>query len=210
MTEDYEYYGTYDPDASGQVTLEDGIRDWLWTAGLMLEYINSEKPDILDTFLEYVERKYFMELKDSTLTLDDVDFERIRNDDSLLGSYPNIKDLCLQIGMKYLSLEKGYHLPEEKEQFRYVDLLRAKHMLLYHRITTLVEILGREDAIQFYQDFVHFWGKELAKKEQTTSTYPEIRESTVKFWKESNAFEFGVVDIDDHQYLAKFDRCVWY
>lgn len=210
MTNDYEYYGTYDPDATGDIDLEDGIRDWLWTAGLMFEFISAEKPEILDAFLEKIESKYSNELEKPTLTLSDVDFHKVRDDSSLLSSFPNIKDLCLQIGLKYISLEKGYSLLGEEEPIKYLEILRAKHILLYHRITTLVEILGREDGIQFYKDFVDYWGKELAKKEQITTKYVDLRKSAVKFYIESNAFEFGVVDIDDHQFLAKFDKCVWH
>jgi hypothetical protein len=112
--------------------------------------------------------------------------------------------------MKYLSLKKGYSLPGEDEQLKYYDILRAKHMLLYHRISALVEILGREDGIQFYKDFVHHWGKEMAKKTPVARNIQDVMNSSVKFWKESNAFEFGVVYLDDHQFLAKFDKCVWH
>ncbi len=210
MTDNYEYFGTYDVDAKATIDLEEQIRDWLWSAELMVEFISVDRPEILDTFLKIIEAKYSNDLENTTLTLSDVDFHKVRDDSSLLGSYPNIKDFCLLIGLKYISLEKGYSLSGEKEPTKRLEILRAKHILLYHRITTLVEILGRENGIQFYKDFVNYWGKELAKKEQDTTKYADLRISAVKFYIESNGFEFGVVDIDDYQFLAKFDKCVWH
>ncbi len=176
----------------------------------MFEFISINKPVILDAFLENIETKYSDDLENTSFNLSDVGFDKIGNNQSILGSYTHIKDLCLRLIMKYIPLEKGYSLTEERVGIRYHDYLHAKHMLLYYRINALVEILGRESGIQFYKDFVQYWGKELAKKEQTTTKYEELRKSAVKFWKDSNAFEFGVTDIDERAFLAKFDRCVWH
>ncbi len=210
MIDNYEYYKTYDTQAKGKINLETQFCDWLWTIDLMFEFIASNKPEILDTFLENVEAKYSTELENTSFVLSKAGLDKIANDHSILNSYPNIKNLSLQLIMKYLPFPEGYYLSENEESVRYLDYLRAKHMLLYHRITALVEILGREPGIQFFKDFVQFWGKELAKKESIVVTLKEGRKSFVKFWEESGGFDFGVVDIDEDMFLAKFDKCVWH
>ena len=204
----YEYYGTYSEDASGDINLEGQIRDFLWTMELMFDYVEKNKPEIRDAFLEKVREKYSIELENSSHVLENVGFDRVAKDQTLLGSYPDFKDLSLKIIMKYIPLKEGHVLNEKKMQMRWIDYCQAKYMLLYHRITTLVDILGRESGIQFYKEFIEHWGKELAKKRKLTITYAEARENYVKSWKEGNAMEFGVVDIDDASFLAKFDRCV--
>ncbi|MCK5266352.1 MAG: L-2-amino-thiazoline-4-carboxylic acid hydrolase, partial [Candidatus Thorarchaeota archaeon] len=88
------------------------------------------------------------------------------------------------------------------------DYCRAKYTLLYHQITTLVEILGREVGIDSFKDFVQFWGRELAKKGKGSHTIEQVRENRVKAWSEGGAMEFGVVDVYEAAFLAKFDRCV--
>ncbi|MHA2085266.1 MAG: L-2-amino-thiazoline-4-carboxylic acid hydrolase [Candidatus Thorarchaeota archaeon] len=210
MTDNYEYYKTYDAEAKGEINLEEQFSDWLWSMDLMFEFIESNKPEILDTFSKNVEAKYSHELEQTSFVLSEVGLDRIANDQSILDSYPNIKNLSLQLIMKYLPLPDGYSLSENKKSIRYLDYLRAKHMLLYHRIAALVEILGREPAIQFFKDFVKYWGKELAKKQMSTVTLKEGRKSFVKFWKKSGGFDFGVADIDEDMFLTKFDRCVWH
>lgn len=210
MTDNYEYYKTYDEDAKGEINLKDQICDWLWTMDLMLEFIETTRPEIFQTFLDSIETKYANELTHTSYVLSDVGFDEIADDESIMSSHTDIKNFGLQIIMKYIPLTEGYSLNEEKGSIRYVDYLRAKHVLLYHRITALVEILGRESGIEFYKDFVQFWGKELAKKQSRTVTLKEARLSFVKFWKESGGFDFGVIDIDEDMFLAKFDKCVWH
>ncbi|MHA2164046.1 MAG: L-2-amino-thiazoline-4-carboxylic acid hydrolase [Candidatus Thorarchaeota archaeon] len=208
MNPEYEYYGTYNEDARGEVDLERQIRDWLWTMDLMFDYIESSRPGIIEEFLETVERKYVRELEGTSFVLGDVGFDKIANDQTLLGSRPQFKDKGLRIIMKYIPLREGYILSEENEPIRWIDYCRAKYTLLYHQITSLVEILGRDPGIDFFKDFVQFWGKEIGKKPKGTHTIEQVRENRVKSWSEGGAMEFGVVDFYEAAFLAKFDRCV--
>ena len=41
-----------------------------------------------------------------------------------------------------------------------------------------------------------------------THSIEQVRENRVKAWKEGGAMEFGVVDVYEAAFLAKFDRCV--
>jgi len=210
MSPEYEYYGTYNDDASGDVGLEGQIRDFLYSMELMFSYIESSKPDILESFLEKVDGKYSKELEGISYVLGDVGFDKISEDHTLLGSYPHFKDLGLKIIMKYIPLKEGYVLKEEPDPIRWIDYCRAKYTLLYHKITALVEILGREPGIEFFKDFVDYWGEELAKEPKGTHTIEQVRENRVKAWNEGGAMEFGVVDVGEAAFLAKFDRCVSY
>ncbi|MFW9919459.1 MAG: L-2-amino-thiazoline-4-carboxylic acid hydrolase [Candidatus Thorarchaeota archaeon] len=209
MTPEYEYYGTYDEDAAkGEIDLNGQIRDWLLTTELMFDFIAKEKPEILDVLLRAVESRYENELERTSFILSDVGFDMIATDQTLLGPYPHIKDLGLRIVLKYIPLRDGYVLSEEKESVRWIDYCRAKYTLLYHQITSLVEVLGREDGIDVFKEFVEFWGEVLSKKPKGTHTIGQVRENRVNAWKQGNAMEFGVLDVNDATFLAKFDRCV--
>jgi len=208
MSPEYEYYGTYDEDASGQVNLDGQVRDFLKTMGLMFDFINQIRPEILEEHLQNVADKYEKELEGTSIVLDSIGFDKIENDDSLLGSYPQFKDQGLRIILKCIPLRQGYSLSDEPETIRWIDYCRTKYTLLYHQITSLVEILGREAGIETYKDFVEYWGKELAKKGKGSHAYADVREERVKSWSEGGAMEFGVVDVDEAAFLAKFDRCV--
>lgn len=207
MTLEYEYYANYDPDSSGEVNLEGHILDWLRTMELMVEFVKFGKPEILDLFLETVAGKYRSDLGQDLQVLSDLGLDRILEDESVLGFYESLKDLALQLIMKNIPFREGYFLSEEKEAIRWFDYCRAKYMLLYHGIATLVEILGREQGVAYYKDFVEHWGKELARKGKSTITLAESREAWVKSWA-SGGMNFGVVDFDNHMYLCKFDKCV--
>ncbi len=210
MSPEYEYYGTYDENAKTKVNLDEQIRDWLWTAELMFDFISTNRPEIFNSFMEKLHAKYTSDLEGDSFVLRDVGFDALLDDQSILESYTSIKELSLQLVMKYIPLEKGNRLSGELSEIRHIDHLRAKHMLLYHRITTLVDLLGREEGIRFFRDFVEFWGKKVAERGRWSVTLEQARKSLVPYWKSSNAFEFGVVDFDDSMFLAKFDRCVWH
>ncbi len=210
MNPDYEYYGSYDENAITRINLDEQIRDWFWTAELMFDFISINKPMMLDSFVETLSAKYSSEIENKSFVLSDIGLDAILDDPSILESYTSIKELSLQVVMKYLPLKEGNNLSGEILEVQHIDFLRAKHMLLYHRIASLVELLGREEGIQFFKDFVEFWGKKVAERGRWPVTYKQPRESLVPYWKSSNAFEFGVVDFDDSMFLAKFDRCIWY
>ncbi len=208
MTDSYEYYGTFDSDAKEEIDLDEQVRDWLWTTDLMIEFVSSHKRDILESFLKRVETKYSNEVNETSSTINEC-LLGILDDTSILTSHSRLKELSLRIIMKYIPLD-GITLTEEKIPVRFVDFLRAKHILLYHRITSLVELLGRKEGIDFFKDFVQYWGSEVGKTKSWPTTLKEARVQFVKYWKESGGFDFGVRDIDENMFLAKFDKCVWF
>ncbi|MFW9848602.1 MAG: L-2-amino-thiazoline-4-carboxylic acid hydrolase [Candidatus Thorarchaeota archaeon] len=210
MIPEYEYYGTYHENASCKINLEEQIHEFLWNIELMFDYIETNKPEILESFREKVENKFTEELEGTSFFPRDVGLNVILEDQSILDSYTTIKELGLKLIMKYIPLEKGDNLSGKLLEVRQIDHLRAKHMLLYHRINSLVELLGREDGIQFFKDFVEYWGKKVAEKGRWKVTLKQARESLVPYWEGSDAFEFGVGDIDENMFLTKFDRCVWF
>ncbi len=210
MIEKYEYYGRYDESAMTKVNLNQQVRDWLWNVELMLEFIRGKKPEILDSFVEGVDALYSSEVQGTSFVLAEVGFDTLVDDQSILTSYRQIKELALQVIMKYIRFEKDSNISEGIFKIKSINHLRAKHMLIYHRIATLVKLLGREDGIEFYKEFVEFWGEKVAKKGSWKVTLKQARQELVPYWENSNSFEFGVVDFDDEMFLAKFDRCVWY
>ncbi|MFW9908116.1 MAG: L-2-amino-thiazoline-4-carboxylic acid hydrolase [Candidatus Thorarchaeota archaeon] len=207
MNPEYEYYGTYTADASGDINLEGQIRDFLWTMELMFDYVKKTEPEIFDDFSKKIDEKYTKELGNASFVLEDIGFDKIADDETLLGSYPHFKELGLKIIMKYIPLIKGHVLTEDLVSIRWLDYCRAKYILQYHQITTLVDILGRDEGIQFFKDFVDFWGEELSKNGKGKSTIEAVRENRVKAWSSGGAMEFGVTDVGPG-FLAKFDRCV--
>lgn len=207
MPLDYEYYGKYDPGASDEVDFESQVRNWFWTMNLMFEFVKDEKNEIFDAFIEMVADRYRSELISSSHDLSRVGLDRILIDQSVFDSYETIKELGLQLIMKYIPFREGYILSTEKETMSWVDHYRARHMLLYYCLTSLVELLGRESGLAFYKDFVEHWGRELEKRGKSLMTLAEGREKWVKSWAEGGLMEFGVYDYDEHMFLAKFDRC---
>ena len=207
MTLEYEYFRPYDPDCGDEINIEGQIRDWLWTMDLMLEFVNVEKPEILREFITKITSKYENDLGTDSHILSDVGFDKLLNDQTVLVFCENLKARTLQLIMRNIHFREGYILSEEKEFIKWFDYCRAKYMLFYHGIASLVEILGREEGIKFYQDFVQYWGKELAKKGKNSVTLPEARKAWVKGWS-GGGMEFGAFDFDEHMFLCKFDRCV--
>jgi hypothetical protein len=207
MNPDYEYYGTYTESASGDINLEGQIRDFLWTMELMFDHVKASRPEILDQFLMKIDERYRKELENMSFILEDAGFDKIADDQELLSPYPKFKDLGLKIIMKYVPLEKGHTLSNEPIQMRWLVYCRAKYTLQYHQISVLVDILGRENGIAAFKNFIDYWGEELAKMGKGKHKIEDVRDNRVKAWASGGAMEFGVVDVGAG-FLAKFDRCV--
>jgi hypothetical protein len=207
MPLDYDYYGNYDPDSGDEIDIEGQIRDWLGTMDLLVKFVSNKKPEILDSFVAEVACKCKSELSSQSYALSDVGLDKLLKDPSILGSHEELKDFSLQLIMKYIPFKEGYTLGEEKAPIRWFDYCQAKYLLVYHGLTSLVDILGREDGIQFYKDFVETRAKELAKNGLVKVPFKDARKERVKSWSQGG-MEFGVVDFDEYMYLCKFDKCV--
>jgi hypothetical protein len=174
----------------------------------MFEFVEKEHPEILKEFLEMLKGKYNEELKGTSYVVGDVGFDKIDADSTLLGSYPDFKEQGLKIIMKYIPLQEGYALKDESQTIRWIDYCRAKYTLHYHLIVVLTELLGRDEGITAFKNFVEFWGEQLSDRPKGKHTIEEVRENRVKAWSTGGGMEFGVVDVGEAAFLAKFDRCV--
>jgi len=208
MNPEYEYYGRYSDDASGEIKLEGQVRDFLKTVEYMFAFIEKNHPSILEEYLQKVESMYEAELEGKSFDLSDVGFSKIEDDSTLLGSYPELKQQGLKIILKYIPLETGYVFKDEPESIRWIDYCRAKYTLHYHLIMALADIMGREIGISTFKDFVDYWGEQYSDKPKSKHTIEFVKENRIKAWSEGSSMEFGVVDIGEAAFLAKFDRCV--
>ncbi len=210
MNPEYEYFGSYTDDASGEIKLEGQVRDFLQSMDHMFVFIERNHSEIREDFLEMVRRKFSQELDGTSFDVRDVGFDKIGDDESLLGSYHEFKNQGLKIIMKYIPLQSGYTFNDDPVTIRWIDYCRAKYTLLYHQLVVLVEILGRDTGIQTFKDFVDFWGEQLSDRPKGNHTIEQVRDNRVKAWSSGGGMEFGVVDVGEAAFLAKFDRCISY
>ncbi|MCY3412807.1 MAG: hypothetical protein INQ03_14310 [Candidatus Heimdallarchaeota archaeon] len=208
MKLEYEYYGRLDMNTGSEFNIHNSIRNWLWEMEITILYIKESYPDNFNKILSAIEEKYF--------TVTEYDFERygfdmILENKEILVDFPRLKQKALQFVLHHLQSIENFILSENPVFIRWMDFLKPMYLLIYHRVCAIVEIMGREKGLEYYIEILHHVGKQLAMKNGVGSTsIAEVRENRVNSWKESNAFEFAVVDTNEHSFLAKFDKCISY
>ncbi|MFX0095410.1 MAG: hypothetical protein ACFFBD_26985, partial [Candidatus Hodarchaeota archaeon] len=121
-----------------------------------------------------------------------------------LQQYPEF----LQLAFKYYEIRQIEKLDNGTHKVRFDRFLKAKHMVLYHSLKALEEILGRKTTIRLYKDFILYNAQTHGEIKKITCT--EARKRFVNYWAKCGGFNFAIYDFDEDMWVAKFDKCVWH
>ena len=202
---EYEYYRTYDPNATTEVDLNDFLQNYFSFINKFFNYIKTNKQIIHEKFCAKIQDRLSNDLISYNFDLGHSLLNKIRENIPFLNQYP----LFLKLVFKYYDFQEIKELDHGKYKIGFIKFLKAKHMVLYHFLKTLEEILGRDIAIQLYKDFI-LYNVRTTDKEKQKMACSEARKSYVKFWAECGGFNFAIYDFDEDMWVAKFDKCVWH
>ncbi|MFX0061691.1 MAG: L-2-amino-thiazoline-4-carboxylic acid hydrolase [Candidatus Hermodarchaeota archaeon] len=206
----YEIYRTYDPNATTKIDLRKYLENQLLFSDSMFKYVKEKHNEQFEEFLNGVLKYLREDIADYQTDQNILNPELLKRNCPFLKDYTDLTHGILTIITKYLDIPANTNLDVEQIELLLFNLLRAKHMIVYYELKTLIDIFGREQGIQVYKDFILAYAIELGKKQKSTQLTREARENTVKYWKESGGFDFAVYDYDPEKYLVKFTRCVWH
>ncbi len=207
MTPDYKVFNNYDPNASVEVVFPNYVPGKLTYFDKMLGYLNLERFDLYEQVVELLCSKL-------TSGLEESDSERVLT--YYAGGLANLptlsknqvlSDLSLRFVLSQLDIPIDFSMSEkeEKVEVTLVAAQKAENIILYHALTTLVDLLGRDAGLGLYKDFVDFLAKN--PPEQKLKDFKEARETWVADMASSGGLLFAVHDFDENKFLAKFDKC---
>ncbi len=205
IEKDYEYYKTYDPNATTEIDLKDFLQKYFSYLDKFFNYIKTNKENIHEKFVIRTQERLNNDMISYKNDLKYIPLYEIKNSVPFLKQYP----LFLKLVFKYYDVQQIEELGNGKYKIRISKLLKAKHMVLYHVLKALEDVLGRDITIQLYKDFI-LYNAQIIGKEKQKMTCSEARNSYVNFWVKCGGFNFAIYDFDEDMWVAKFDKCAWY
>jgi hypothetical protein len=212
MTPDYEVYKSYDPKATMEIDVYQYFFKVFYRLDTMLEALKLQKPAISDKFVDRLSHRLdpFNATSPSKAAPDIVNREEITEHFPHLQENLALRDKTFEFLLKHLGSPDTYSKETGKAVVSYLNYSRADNLLQYNAIKALVDVLGREPAIQVYKETVEYLGKEQAIHRPVTITFQQFRESFIKSSSTDGGFSFAIAHFDESKFLAKFDRCVIY
>jgi hypothetical protein len=204
-----EWYRVYNPQATREVDPTQIIIHVLTNTDRLLKYIADTRPGILDDYGASVITKLDNYVQGYRSEMQDLDFRQICEPLSFSKTFPAIFELSLHLVGKQLKIPQDHSFASRKVEVWTVDSLGARSVPRYHRIKALVEVLGKDAGIQVFKDFVeHIFEQPPEKRDQRS--FKEFKEMLINSWSRSESFDFVIADLDDHMFVAKFNKCTRY
>jgi hypothetical protein len=204
-----EWHRVYNPEARREVDPTQIIRQVLSSTDRLLKYIADTRAGILDDFCTSVITKLYNYLQGYRSDRRDLNFGQICEILPFSRAFPAIFELSLHLVSKQLKIPQDHSFASPKVEVRTVDSLGALSVPRYHRIKAMVEVLGRDEGIQLYKDFVaHIFRQPPEKRDKRS--FKEFKKMLINSWSRSESFEFVIAHFDDYMFVGKFNKCLRY
>ncbi|MHA2189359.1 MAG: hypothetical protein ACXAEB_02570 [Candidatus Thorarchaeota archaeon] len=205
----YETYKAYDPNATSEINPNDRIDAAFADTDRMLEFVNKKKPEIMDEFIQAIEKRLERELDGYRIDEGKFDFEKYKDQNPSIEQYPTLFELTLGFVCKNLGLPSNHSFSDEKITVLSVKNIGSVSIPRYHRIKAMTDVLGRENGIQLYKNFVNY-RSQLPVEEKIKGTTKEFREQAITNWSKAKAMDFAVFVFDENKHVVKFTNCISY
>jgi len=202
MNPDYEIYKNYDDNAKREIVVEDYLFNAVERLEKMMEFIRESRSEFMELFIQGLSDR----LQVSTNQTDITQFSGLINMHMqklpLLKTYEPLGNLVFPFVLGQLNLIDA----NEKVTILFLESEKGENLILYHAIKTMVDVLGKEEGIQLYKDYVEYRIKQSPPREITD--FREARVTWIKDMADSGGFDFAIYDCDASKFHGKFDKCV--
>ncbi|MHA2153522.1 MAG: hypothetical protein ACXAAQ_16245, partial [Candidatus Thorarchaeota archaeon] len=177
----------------------------------LIGLISEKSPDNTDQFVDTLEGKYRELLKSDYLSKYDIDLRKITVDKDNLSYLQSLVDAALNYYIQVLDLPNGSMWDETVKVVN-----RNYHQAFlhprYYNLLSLIEILGREEAIGLWKRFfTQFIIDNRKPREKPFVDLETFLEGKITAIDEENPSDWQVVCgmIADGKYAYRNDNCLW-
>ncbi|MFW9978777.1 MAG: hypothetical protein ACFFEJ_11910 [Candidatus Thorarchaeota archaeon] len=207
MSLNYRIYDNYDPNALNEIKLGDYISKSLARYEAMLKYIQETRSDLHDGFVKMLIDKLRVNSPFNEM-------QNLREFINKTGeSYPHLSETGLLEALipytiETLTLSEKFPSFDQKYVVLLVNIEKGENLPHYHAIQTLVDLLGRENGLFFYKEFVNHINSPPPPRQ--VESFRAFRNDAVEDMAKSGGFEFIVYDFDESMWIGRFNKCVVY
>ena len=214
-----ENHKAYNPNNRVKVSPQETIgRCFKWTDH-MLRYLDEFRPDVTSRYVLALNGRLQDAVGGFRVAPPSFDTEEMMQGLPHLGNHSDLQDLIIRVICKHLDLPSHHKPGPEEIEVTSLNDAKAARRISYHRVKTLVDLLGREEGIPLYKEMVNWiLVAERVKRERNRKERPEKGEKeissaenverAVKAWTDYGLADFTVAVIDEHMVLYRFDSCL--
>jgi hypothetical protein len=177
----------------------------------LIRFIKEKKPEILSTFIGDLTSKYASLNKGVYASKSSLDIEEILSDLPDLGENVDLAGALVDYYLQTLQLPQDTELNNGKVHVATRYELRSFLLPRYYNLLTLVDILGRADAIAFYKRFFtqYFIDKRDPDRKRYDSLEELYEERRSREAEEPSAWVIVRGMLADGKYAYRNDNCLW-
>lgn len=179
----FEQYGEYKENLKIKLKLHEFfIHNLLKDLHNTIDYIKQTKPDILGEFLKKLTKKMEYLTENGYEVNDKTKFSNFIRTYENLVEYQGLTKLSFNFFLQRLGIKEEQIWKKESEEFPPKKMHGSANGFCYNQLTTLIEILGRDEAISFYKEiilnFVHTYDTNQINNYESLE---DLREKSIRF-----------------------------
>ena len=208
-----ESYKCFNIKAKGKINLTGFIKEEIEEASSIFNFLGILKPEIMSEYLSsFKERMNEVvgnyQINFTSLHVDDI----VQNLAYIYGDL-DLQSLIIRFICKNLEIT---NFPNQSEvDLLYYNQSKARFKISYHRVKTLEDLMGKEEATQLYKEVVTHSILEMKKKSKKELpidprevTRNESRKNYIELSRKRGFGDFTIGIFDDYKEIYRFDRCV--
>jgi hypothetical protein len=209
-------YNCYNEYAEGKLNPINTIKQACDSTDIILDNLKELNTGLLETFVNTLRDKLDEIVKDFKLDSSQFDLKTITNDLKTLREQSGLTKAIVKFVCYSLDLPTNYNPEEGEVNILYSNAFKARENLSYHRVKTLIELLGNKKGSEIYKKIVPDLITDMKKRKGSTIdktkdpheiSLNEQRESSIKTWCKIGLVDFTVAVFDEYKILYRFDKC---
>jgi len=192
----------YNEKAEMNVNIPQHANTGLKRLDLFLSRIKKSHPHLIDKIFDYLNNNWVKLKKIPSLSL--VEYE-------ILNEYPILVSKALGTLFAYMDLN-AYDLPSKSEtaSINVIDYLRSSLFFSYSLIESLLKIMSKEEAINYYKDYIDTITKSSRDPSQYLENLEAMRPSGEEFQNRFQSHDFINFSIHSGKIGTKTTKCKWH
>ncbi len=185
-------------------------REPLKRLNFILGFIKKNNPDSIEKFVNNLTEKYKTMVKEDLVSKREIDLNEVFEDYKLLKKYTELSKLSLNYFLQLNQIPGSTGWKKEK-----IKVPNRNHLLSflhprYYNLLTLIETIGREEAIKLYKQYItHYY---IEAKKTRENNYPDIKTLFEKRIEPKEVPSDWVIVtglINEGKYAYKNENCMW-
>jgi hypothetical protein len=170
----------------------------------MLEFLTKEKKDLVEEISGRLIDSLSEMIQDKEVAGFLTEYTGLVEEHPILKKEEVLGPLALRFMLERLNLSE---VVEGKAKSLALDVEKGDNIIPYTALSHLVDILGRDQGIALWKEYVEFRAKNAPPRDLESSQ--AMREGMGRM-NESGGFAFTVHDFDENMFVGRFDKCVVY